>query len=615
MGEIATYQQQQTEPSALPTPLDNVHVSPDAEGASIGEAEQQDGNAIAEVQFAARRKAKKVAQESAYSSGLKLADDNVYNPKSGFLGKKGADAALLPGGQPNTPSPIDPYLQRLDDGLKKILADPSLDDDSRQEVAWRFDRLQKDAMRAAYTHEREESGRLHDANHAGTQDLEVQNAANNAARPSTTDDDLRAPLKNILLNAATFAKGKYGDNAPKEAIQSIALPDLQRAALGAMLAGIDSPSVTPARAQQLFNIYGDLLGSHRGAVEKAMQNIQDDDVAKAQGSAILTKATSKATGWIDPDKTQDLLKTIPESTSKGDVIAYVQKRLQQSLQMRHDQLGTHVDAVYKQAGDDNGALDITKVLPSTRAWMETYEGEKWNDIKRRAAADSVKVDNTEARAALPEERDNFITGQWLMATQPEHFASMTPQDFQMQFRDKLAPKDYRAFGSMWREQLQASAKEQPHLPPVVLDTALTVGRQAGVFPSGNQPPEKWNNQDAKSAWESLNAALVKEADQFKRKNGTAPKVDDLTKAAVNHLVGVKIAGGGLFGSDKTTTALQAEQENGGVLPSNAEVVSVPGVPSGDVQRIKGLLTGAGKAISGSSILTVYQREQQRKAGQ
>lgn len=614
MAEISTYQQQQTEPSALPTPLDNVHVSPDAEGAQIGAGLQQVGGAVADVQQAVKKKADTVAIENAYSAAQKALNDTILDPQQGFLGKKGADAAPVPGSPPNTPSPIAPYLKQFNTALDNITSSLT-NEDQKREVGWRLARLRETGQRAAYEHEREESNKVGGAIHAGAQDQAVQSAAVTAARPGASDDDLKAPLKDILVNAATRAKALYGDNAPKDAIQSIALPDLQRAALGAMIAGIDSPGVTPARAQQLFNIYGDLLGSHRGAVEKAMQNIQDDDVAKAQGSAILTKATSKATGWIDPDKTQDLLKTIPESTSKGDVIAYVQKRLQQSLQMRHDQLGTHVDAVYKQAGDDNGALDITKVLPSTRAWMETYEGEKWNDIKRRAAADSVKVDNTEARAALPEERDNFITGQWLMATQPEHFASMTPQDFQMQFRDKLAPKDYRAFGSMWREQLQASAKEQPHLPPVVLDTALTVGRQAGVFPSGNQPPEKWNNQDARSAWESLNAALVKEADQFKRKNGTAPKVDDLTKAAVNHLVGVKIAGGGLFGSDKTTTALQAEQENGGVLPSNAEVVSVPGVPSGDVQRIKGLLTGAGKAISGSSILTVYQREQQRKAGQ
>lgn len=614
MADIPTYQQQQAEPAPLPTPTSNVHVSPDAEGAAIGEGEQQAGGALADVQLARKKKADSIAIENAYSAAQKTLNDTILDPQSGFLGKKGADAALLPGQPADTPAPIAPYLKKFNESLDNISSSLT-NEDQKREVGWRLARLRETGQRAAYEHEREESNKNGGAIHAGAQDQAVQTAAINASRPGSTDDDLRKPLVDIMTNATVRAKALYGENASKDAIQSVAGPDLQRAALGAMLSGIDAPGTTPSRAQQLFNVYGDLLGAHGGAIEKAMQNIQDDDVAKAQGSAIIAKATNPKTGWVDPDAAQAQIASISESPNKGDVITYVQKRVQQSLQMRRDQLGTHIDAVWKAGGNDDGTLDIDSVPQSTKAWMETYEPEKWNEIKRRAALDSVKVDNAEARAALPEERDNFITAQWLMATQPEHFASMTPQDFQTQFRDKLAPKDYRAFGSMWREQLQSSAKEQPHLPPVVLDTALTVGRQAGVFPSGNQPPTKWGNDDQKGAWESLTSALVKEADQFRRTKGKPATVDDLSKMAVNHLVGVKIAGAGMFGTDKTTTALQAEQDNGGVLPPNAEVISVPGVPSGEVQRIKGMLTGAGKQISGSSILTVYQREQQRKAGQ
>ena len=613
MAEITQYQQQQTAPEAVSPPMNGTRVSPDAEGAAVGEGLQQVGGALGDMQLARKRKADTVAIENAYSAAQKALNDTILNPQTGYLGKKGADAALTPGQPADTKAPIEPYLTQFNQALDNITSSLT-NEDQKREVGWRLARLRETGMRTAYEHEREEGNKVGAAIHAGAQDQAVQTAAINAAKPGSTDTELNKPLVDIMTNATIRAKALYGDNASKDAIQSLAGPDLQRAALSAMLAGLDAPGTSPARAQQLFNVYGELLGQHRGAIEKAMQNVQDDDVAKAQGSAIIAAATNKRTGWVDPDKAQQLLTAIPESTSKGDVLGYVQKRLQQSLQMRRDQLNKHVDDVYQQAGDDQGRLDLSLVKPSTKAYMQTYEPEKWNELKRRAAADQVKVDNDEARAALPEERDNFITAQWLMATQPEHFASMTPQEFQSEWRNKLAPKDYRSLGTIWREQLQSAAKEQPHLPPVVLDTALSVGRQAGLFPSGNQPPTKWNNDDAKNAWDSLTSTLISEADQFKRTHGVAPKVEDLSKMAVNHLVGVKIAGGGMFGTDKTTTALQAEQANGGVLPAGSEVVSVPGVPKDDVQRIKAMLTTAGKAISGSAILTVYQRERARQQG-
>lgn len=547
-----------------------------------------------------------------------LLNDVVLDPKTGYAAKKGDDAQ---GG-------YDDAVKAVKEGIAKIggmAANPD------QAKAWSVHAtaLQQRALQLINSHATQQQDVVAtDRFNTATTAITNQLALLDPLDPNTAGPRLQgmASLRQLALaRAQTMGIGgnyQAADGSTRSGAEDFAAKYLQQGAQTVMDRALatENGAVAKAAFEQLQPFLGHLASHYVKPVQEA------GDRQIADGLAIkLDRATTSSMGKPNPGAAQgqlDDLFTTGKITSQ--VYEHTQGRLALRLNERTNAWNKAVDDGFLRAysaaesTDPKTGLpmvDLNRVptgspsTPGTQQWLQAVAPDKFDHLKLMTQRDTRTEDKENAPAARLAELD----ARFDLATNPEKFASMTPAAFTSEYGSKLAPKAFENFGKLWTDHLATNAKEAPHLPPVVLDTALSVGRDAGVFPGGNQPPSKWSSTDQREAWDSLTTQLIKEADQYKRTNGVAPKVADLQSMAVNHLVGVKLKGAGLFGSDKTMTALQAEQANGGVLPGNAEVVSVPGVPAEEVERIKGLLAGAGKAVTGSSILTVYQRQAARKA--
>lgn len=592
-----------------------------ATGAAIqqaGEAGERDGVDLMKSEMHAKHVGDATQVTGLVGQGNQLLNDVVLDPKTGFSSKKGDDAM----------SSYDDTVKAVKEGIAKIGKGAANEDQAK---AWGVHAaaLQQRALLLINSHTSQQrdvvaADRFSTATTAITNQLALLDPLD----PNTAGPRLQgmASLRQLALARAQSMgiAGKYQapDGTTRDAGEDFAAKYLQQGAQTVMDRALatENGAVAKATFQQLQPFLGHLASHYAKPVQEA------GDRQAADGLAIkLDRNTTSIMGKPDPIAAQgqlDQLFTTGKITPQ--VYEHAQGRLALRMNERKAAFGDAVDQGFKQAYDtallkdpQTGLpmVDLNRVptgsptTPGTQQWLQAVAPEKYDHLKLMTQRDTKTEDKENAPAA----RLANLDARFQLATNPEKFASMTPAAFTSEFASRLAPKDFDSFGKLWTEHLAANAKEAPHLPPVVLDAALTTGRQAGIFPTGNQPPSKWSDGDAREAWDTLTTTLIKEADQFKRTNGKAPTVADLQNMAVNHLVGVNIPGGGRFFGDKKTTALQAEQANGGVLPGNAEVVSVPGIPAEDVERIKGQLTTAGKAVTGASILTVYQRQQARKA--
>lgn len=611
----------------LATPYREVPYSPEGFGAGTGAAVENISATAERAGYYLERQAQhaKAVGDATQVTGMvgqgnQLINDLVLDPKNGYHAKKG-DQAL---------SSYDDTVKALQDGLAKI---GQTVQNPEQQRAWaqHATQLQQRAMGLVEGHAAQQgdvvaADRFTTATSAVTNQLALLDPLD----PNTAGARLQglASLRQLAVARAKTlgVDGSYqaADGSTRSGADDFAGKYLQKGAQVIMDRALATENGAVARGayQQLQPFLGDLAPHYAKPVQEA------GDRQAADGLAIkLDRATTNAMGKPNPTAA---LGMADDLFAKGKISAEAYEHLQGRLSLRLNEK----QAAWTKAVDDGFTkafsaafytdpatklpmVDLNRVptgspsMPGTQQWLQAVDPVKYDHLKMLTERDQKHEDAEDAPAA----RTARLDALWQLATQPEKFASMTPAEFTSQFGSTLTPKAFDSFGKLWTDHLAANQKEGTKVPPAVLDQALTVGRQAGIFPGGNQPPSKWSDADARGAWDSLTQQLIRESDQFKRANGVPPKVDDLAKMAVNHLVGVKLKGAGFFGSDKTTTALQAEQDNGGALPANAEVVAVPGVPSGDVERIKNKLAAAGKAISGSSILSQFQFEQRRKAAQ
>lgn len=586
-------------------------------GAALERAPEVVGDLIKSQQHA------KSIGDSANVTGLMgqafdFANTKVHDPKNGYLSLKG-DAAL---------SSYDDTIQQVKEGFAKIGAGVQ---NAEQKKVWDLHSaaLLKNTILAVENHASKQGDVVaEDRFNTATSAMTNQLALLDPTDPNTAGQRLQAfaSIRQVALTRAAQLGigGKYQapDGTMRDGAEDFAAKYTQQGAQVIMDRAIatENGAVSKSTLQAMTPYLGHLVSHYAKPVQEA------GDRQIADGLAIrLVRETTSQTGKPDPLAAQNRLDSL-FTNQKVTAAQYehAQGRMGLLLNERTNAWNKSVDqgfqtayttALSKDPQTGLPMVDLNRVptgsptTPGTQQWLQAVAPDKYDHLKLMTLRDA----KTEDRENAPASRLAELDARFQLATNPEKFASMTPAAFTSEFGSKLAPKAFESFGKLWTEHLASNAKEAPHLPPVVLDAALTTGRAAGIFPGGNQPPSKWSNGDAREAWDTLTTTLIKEADQFKRTNGVAPKVADLQSMAVNHLVGVKLKGAGLFGSDKTMTALQAEQANGGVLPGNAEVVSVPGIPAEDVERIKGLLAGAGKSVTGSSILTVYQRQAARKA--
>lgn len=442
---IPTYQPDE-QPQALPTPYSNARVSPDAAGEATGQALQQGGNVLQEIVHHARVKADTVANEDGYSRVQGSLNARIFDPKTGYLGLKGTDAAPPPGTAIDAahPAPIDQYLQAFNkdiDGVMSGLAN----DDQRRELGWRVARLREAGTRAALEHERQQQGVVGAAVHAGAQDAAVQAAANVASNPNATDEDLRTPFRDVVENSKLAAVGRFGQSATDQMIKSVALPDLQRAGLAAMKSALDSPNVGIDRAKKIFGLYGDYLGPQKGHFEAVLAQMQSEAGTARQALGALQPAlTPVVLPGGDPAKPVTVQRIDYTKLSTVGMSPDAAKLVEQQ-QANYEKLWTQtvgqVVENAKTAGTTNGVFTYMHVPVETRTWLDRNDPtgsialkalEDREDARARAA------DRADARELFNQQRDDSSAAASLVSAQivdkdhRDKVLKTTPEEFQVQ---------------------------------------------------------------------------------------------------------------------------------------------------------------------------------------
>lgn len=605
------------------TPSFDVPYSSEGEGGSLANSIQQAGSSFAragdEVMqgiMHAKHLGDATQVTGMVGQGNQLLNDLVLDPKNGFSSKKG-DAAM---------SSYDDAVKAVKEGIANIGKGAANPDQAK---AWGIhaDSLEKRALLLINSHTSQQrdivaTDRFNTATTAITNQLALLDPLD----PNTAGPRLQgmASLRQLALaRAQTMGIGgtyQAADGSTRSGAEDFAAKYLQQGAQTIMdrTLATENGAVAKAAFQQLQPYLGHLASHYAKPVQEA------GDRQIADGLAIkLDRSTTSVMGKPNPDAAQaqlDHLFTAGKITPQ--VYEHAQGRLALRMNEKSNAWNKSVDQGFQQAyatalsKDPQTGLpmvDLNRVptgsptTPGTQQWLQAVAPEKYDHLKLMTLRDTRTEDKENAPAA----RAARLNAYYQLATNPEKFASMTPAAFTSEFASRLAPKDFDSFGKVWTDHLAANAKETPGLPPAVLKTVLDVGRQAGVFPSGNRPPDKWSSTQ-KALYDQLNNKLIQEAQQFKQQNGRPPKNEELQNMAVNHLVTVDAPGAGFFGGSAPRSLLQQELVNGDAA-SNYAVLKVPGVPDEQVQGIVKTLKDAGQRVTGSNVLTVYKRQQARKA--
>jgi hypothetical protein len=140
VGQIPQYQTQE-EARPLPTPYDQTRVTPDATGAVGGEVLQQAAGVASDYAKKAKSDADTARVVQAEAQLGNVYNTAIYDPKEGFVTKRGNDAMAAYG----------PTVQGLNDARKKIL-ESLANDDQKQAFIARSSESHLQAMRQIETH-------------------------------------------------------------------------------------------------------------------------------------------------------------------------------------------------------------------------------------------------------------------------------------------------------------------------------------------------------------------------------------------------------------------------------------------------------------------------------
>ncbi len=130
---------------------------------------------------------------------------------------------------------------------------------------------------------------------------------------------------------------------------------------------------------------------------------------------------------------------------------------------------------------------------------------------------------------------------------------------------------------------------------------VQVGREAGVFPSGNDLT-KWGDEESTVYYTAIRE-LGDRASEYKKQNGKPPPVDELKTWANELFLKGKVPGTGFMGmfQDKTTR-IQSELGNGAFDPEFSK---------DDEQKARAALQAAGARRIDEAAISSYLRRKHR----
>lgn len=373
----------------LPTPYERPFATPEAQGAGLGTELTRAGGVAEDLAREWRQKADTSAVLGAQAQAKAAYNDLILDPVKGYSSLRGADAM----------KGRDAVLQKFNQRMQEISQGLS-NDEQRLHFAQTAKAIQQQGYAHVASHEGLEQERYMQAQFRGNLDQTMVTMEN----PATVSDPaaLKAQIDSLFQAGIDEAKRRYGQNASKDAVASVVVPELQKAALGTMEAAISTQDPTIAKAA--FDQVGKyMVTNHQrfyaGLVEKLSTQAA---VASQTRQIISSSAVSVPIPGGDPiahiDGTQVAAKVAalpPETPHLGDIIKSTETEQARQGKVWEAATGTILGRV-GSAALLGGGFDLDRAKPQDVEWLRV-----------NAYSDLLKLRQQETKANSKQSEEAF----------------------------------------------------------------------------------------------------------------------------------------------------------------------------------------------------------------
>jgi hypothetical protein len=311
-------------------------------------------------------------------------------------------------------------------------------------------------------------------------------------------------------------------------------------------------------AENLFAAGKDKLGVHAAQYEKQITTLRDGVVAESTAGRIVSEATDRETGWVNPSDALKKLDELPAGMIKDET----RQRVEHRLAVAHQQKEQTIDKVFDRAlsaYQKGGTLGAVAAADKTFLQDARNDPKQWERLRAIARADA---DHARGVPRTPEQEAALTSFRVWAADNPDQAAQMTPEAFNRMWGPQLDRRDRETAGAVLAGY-HAKENGTQKISPIEDKLLLQVGRDAGVFPGQSNDVAKWDDASARVYYKAI-ATLTDKTAQYRRSNGKPPPVEEVQKWASELFLQGTVPGTGLLGGgyfeDKTT---RIEAEMGG----------------------------------------------------
>lgn len=525
----------QVGPAPLPTPNP---LRRDTSGyeALAGAAGEVAGAAVkyAAVEKKAREEAQAVKLEQLEGDFTGTVNDGLTNSQTGLLSQQGQNASAA----------SVPFYESLDKRRQELL-DQVEDPKAKEILAVRLQRLADSARARGEAHVSAENQRADDTSFSVLKDQVKARVGEAALDPKGRAE----AIEQLVLPLRSYAnrKGLQGDAAALEAQWRGESAEIVTNRL------ISAGQYGQARAYLADPGVRVVLGDRIARYEASLSQDERQEQGASQARAFVRGATNPETGRFDLAGAKRGLDELLAS----DVAPEVKKAAQQEFNASASLADT---AFNKKIGDvaEDAITRIGNAGYSLRAAKDQLAWLRREDVGAGKVADQVEehvrslLRERAGQPATPAQQDamvDFLVG--MKDNLPRYLAE--PSAFKTEWLGRLGSEDLKRAASYVGQSGLAAGKTDETLPAMVVQQITAEGQRAGVFP--RKPPAKWN-PDQKERFRTIADDLLQEQQKAK---GQGKALDDATvKARLGYwLAQGDVAGGGILGSNKSATRLQA----------------------------------------------------------
>lgn len=431
-------------PEAMPTPYGSTAgVTPDAFGAAAGRSLERVGGVAHDLYQQEKAYADTAAVLGAEAQAKTALNSIILDDQKGYRSLNGIDAV----------AGRDDALQKFNRAVQD--AGSTLKNDAQrlhfQQLA---KTIQEEGFRYALHHETTEQERYAVAQFRGNVDQTMVTMEN----PAIVSDPaaIRSQIDSLFQTGIKEAQRRYGQNASKEAISSVVLPELQKAALGTMEAAVATQD--PAVAKAAFDQVGRyMITNHQRFYANAVQAMDAKQTVAAQTSRIMATSSDSVpvpggqpVARVDSARVAAELAALPPETPH---LAETMKAVDAQEKIRNDLWSKSAAKVYERvhsAGQDpvTGDFDLQspQISGADKAWLRQYAP---GELDKLRAIDKRSTTGPAARVASLEALSQLSADMHDPQTWASTYSKMTSGQFlklitSPQFDDLAGPERLRA---------------------------------------------------------------------------------------------------------------------------------------------------------------------------